>query len=218
MDIYLTDFETNSRLQFPVMPKEISINIEGVFQNFSVIGFGNAKFPIGREAKGFSWSGILPGKPRQEQPFIRAWVEPNDVVKLFNDWIKRRKKLKLMVTGTPINNNVYLEEFTPKYSGGCGDCFYNIKLVQAISLVITVSKGNNNSVKKEQTRPSPPAPKTYTVVPGDSLWAIAEKMMGDGNKYPQLYEANKSVIDPRNQQYAQPKYTIYAGQVLTVDN
>ncbi|QKT08538.1 LysM peptidoglycan-binding domain-containing protein [Gordonia sp. X0973] len=36
-----------------------------------------------------------------------------------------------------------------------------------------------------------PAPaKTYTVVEGDTLWAIAERFLGDGNKYPELASLN----------------------------
>ncbi|MCW2690761.1 MAG: lectin [Mycobacterium sp.] len=31
--------------------------------------------------------------------------------------------------------------------------------------------------------PPPPAPRTYTVVSGDTLWAISERFYGDGSKY-----------------------------------
>lgn len=34
---------------------------------------------------------------------------------------------------------------------------------------------------------------TYTVKPGDTLYAIAQKFLGDGNKYPQLIDQNKKV-------------------------
>ena len=37
----------------------------------------------------------------------------------------------------------------------------------------------------------------YEIKKGDSLWKIAKNMYGDGNKYPQIFEANKEVIkDP----------------------
>ena len=35
---------------------------------------------------------------------------------------------------------------------------------------------------------------TYVVQPGDSLSAIAKKLMGDANLWPKLYEANKDII------------------------
>ncbi len=36
--------------------------------------------------------------------------------------------------------------------------------------------------------------KTYTVKSGDSLSAIAESEMGDANRWPELYEANKDAV------------------------
>jgi nucleoid-associated protein YgaU len=54
--------------------------------------------------------------------------------------------------------------------------------------------------------PPPPAPRTYTVVSGDTLWAIAEKFYGDGSKYPQIAEAS-GVSNPD---------LIHPGQVLTI--
>lgn len=54
--------------------------------------------------------------------------------------------------------------------------------------------------------PAPPAPRTYTVVSGDTLWAIAEKFYGDGSKYPQIAEAS-GVPNPD---------LIHPGQVLTI--
>jgi LysM repeat protein len=35
---------------------------------------------------------------------------------------------------------------------------------------------------------------SYTVASGDSLWAIAEKIYGDGSRWPEIYEANQDVI------------------------
>jgi nucleoid-associated protein YgaU len=40
-----------------------------------------------------------------------------------------------------------------------------------------------------------PAGKTYTVVKGDSLSKIAKREYGDANKWRQIFEANKDVID-----------------------
>ena len=55
-----------------------------------------------------------------------------------------------------------------------------------------------------QPTPPPPAPepaaRTYTVVSGDTLWAIAERFYGDGSKYQQIADAsgiaNPDLIQP----------------------
>jgi LysM repeat protein len=58
--------------------------------------------------------------------------------------------------------------------------------------------------------PPPPAPepavRTYTVVSGDTLWAISERFYGDGNKYQEIANAS-GVSNPD---------LIYPGQVLTI--
>ncbi len=60
----------------------------------------------------------------------------------------------------------------------------------------------------EPAPPPPPAPepRTYTVEPGDTLWAIAERFYGDGNRYQEIANAsgipNPDLINP--------------GQVLTI--
>lgn len=35
---------------------------------------------------------------------------------------------------------------------------------------------------------------TYTVKPGDSMWAIAQQYLGNGNDWMKIYEANKELI------------------------
>ena len=54
--------------------------------------------------------------------------------------------------------------------------------------------------------PPPPAPRTYTVVSGDTLWAIAERFYGDGSKYQQIASAS-GIANPD---------LIHPGQVLTI--
>lgn len=54
--------------------------------------------------------------------------------------------------------------------------------------------------------PPPPAPRTYTVVSGDTLWAISERFYGDGNRYREIASAN-GIANPD---------LINVGQVLTI--
>ena len=54
--------------------------------------------------------------------------------------------------------------------------------------------------------PPPPAVRTYTVVSGDTLWAISERFYGDGSRYQQIADAS-GISNPD---------LIYPGQVLTI--
>lgn len=84
------------------------------------------------------------------------------------------------------------------------------------NLVLYAADGAAWSTKTETDAPPPAAPeaeaapeaaaeepageRTYTVVAGDTLFAIAERFYGDGNKYPQIAEAsgisNPDLIHP----------------------
>lgn len=52
----------------------------------------------------------------------------------------------------------------------------------------------------------PPAPRTYTAVSGDTLWAISERFYGDGSKYQVIADAS-GVSNPD---------LIHPAQVLTI--
>jgi hypothetical protein len=54
--------------------------------------------------------------------------------------------------------------------------------------------------------PAPPAPRTYTVVSGDTLWAISERFYGDGSKYQVIADAS-GISNPD---------LIHPGQELTI--
>jgi nucleoid-associated protein YgaU len=54
--------------------------------------------------------------------------------------------------------------------------------------------------------PPPPASRTYTVVSGDTLWAISERFYGDGSRYQQIADAS-GISNPD---------LIHPGQVLTI--
>lgn len=55
---------------------------------------------------------------------------------------------------------------------------------------------------------SEPEATYHDVVKGDTLWAIAKAAYGDGNKYPQIFEANKPMLSHPDK--------IYPGQKLRI--
>ena len=208
MDIYLTELETGDRIRFPMLPEKIRMQSGALTNSYTTLDEGDVKIPSGKELDGFSWDAMFPGEARRNQPYVRAWRSPRSLQAQIERF--KGKKLRLMVTGTPINHDVYIRRFSPDFSGGQGDCNYNINLEQQKDLIVTVSApAAPTSPKLAKERPPAPAAKTYTVKPGDCLWKIAQQLMGGGANYPKLYEANKSVIG------GNPNL-IFPGQVLTI--
>ena len=74
-----------------------------------------------------------------------------------------------------------------------------------------VQSGHSTTAPTPPPPPTPP-PKpavTHTVASGDTLWAIAKKHLGEGKRWPEIYEKNKSVIGDNPDR-------IKPGQVLTI--
>ena len=82
---------------------------------------------------------------------------------------------------------------------------YGTKLVN-----ISVKQAAKPTATVQPSRPAETAPalKTYTVKSGDTLWNIAKKYLGNGSRYTEIYNLNKSKIKNPN--------LIYTGQVLTL--
>lgn len=55
---------------------------------------------------------------------------------------------------------------------------------------------------------------SYKVKSGDSLYSIAKAMLGDGNRWMEIYNLNKSAIDAANKGKAVSKYTLTTGMSL----
>ena len=204
MDIYLTDLETGDRVVFPMLPEKVNVQTGAMFQTYTIPSVGEIRLPNGQNLSSFSWNGILPGKARTGASYVNDWQSPHDIEARWNVFRTQRKKLRLQVTETPVDMHVYLERYNMEYSGGYGDFTYDISFVETKPLKVNIS-GSNAC----EPRPSPPPQKTYTVVPGDCLWKIANRFYGSGAKYPIIYEANKTIIgsDPNK---------IYPGQVFII--
>jgi len=78
------------------------------------------------------------------------------------------------------------------------------KVILAVGNVAGVAK-----VEETLETPEPAAkPVFHTVVKGDTLWKIAERTLGKGSRYPEIFEANRPMLsDPEK---------IYPGQVLRI--
>ena len=142
MDIYLTNLETGDRLRFPMLPEEISVKFGNLFTNYTILNIGEVKTPNGTSLDTISWSGIFPGEPRKNDPYICEWRDPKEVYKWLAE-LKTQKgkpvKARLLVTETPINCDVYLNSLTGKPTGGYGDINYSINLIQAKEIKLSTT-------------------------------------------------------------------------------
>jgi LysM repeat protein len=200
------------RFRFPILPEKIKVKTGATFQSYTVMGKGEIKLPSGRQLTGFSWDAFLPGESRKDDPYVKGnyrrngqyipgakWRNPKEIQGMWSQYQAWGTKLRLLVTETPINHDVYIESYSVDYSGGYGDYFYSINFIYAIDLTVRLHGATSeadNAQTQNISRPVQPTPATYTTVTGDTLYKIALKHLGAGGMYTLLHEANRSVIGP----------------------
>ncbi|GAA0291080.1 peptidoglycan-binding protein LysM [Rhodovulum strictum] len=73
---------------------------------------------------------------------------------------------------------------------------------------VMLAVGNIEGVAAVEDAAGGAEPVFHTVVKGDSLWKIAEKTLGNGARYTEIFEANKPMLSDPDK--------IYPGQVLRI--
>ena len=83
-----------------------------------------------------------------------------------------------------------------------------LSFVLALCMLTCIFPAEGMPVLAEEPAAQTPPQNTYTVASGDCRWSIAQKLYGTGTRWPELDEANRTIIHDPNQ--------IQIGQVLTV--
>ncbi len=202
MKIILSEFDTGDYMTFPMLPEAITVECGTRFQSYDIMNIGEIKQPLGEELTRFSWKCKIPGKKRQIKnewglflnPYIIVEKDPHAMEVWFSYLRNSNIKCKLLITETPVNHNVYLENYTMTYSGGYGDYDCEISFIHAKDLKVyteeKVSGSTKASVSQENARPSKTSGDTYTVKKGDTLWDIAQRSLGKGSRYNEIASLN----------------------------
>lgn len=220
--VYITELDTGTRIALPLPPESVKCKAETKFITYNIIDVGEVKLPNGEKLTKFSWSGRLPGASMKHMRMVSAadWRSPKEIQGIWSMWRNRGTKLRLLITGTTINHDVYLENYTVDNSR-LDTVEYSIAFAVAkdIKVYTTAELNIQDTAQVPQTTNDRPASSeaaaetpqktTYTVKPGDSLWAISKKLLGSGARYNELYELNKSIIG------SNPNL-IYPGQTFTI--
>lgn len=209
--MWITFNGEKSKIQIPVLPEKITIPMGSNDQSVDVAGLGEILIAQNRKATEFSFSSFFPAAafPGISVSKIKS---PKLLARKLTEWKNSDKPVHFIVTKLGIDVYCRITKFVPSESGGdVGTISYDITLkeyrepkvrkvkVEVDSKTATVEQ---NTARTDNTTGAA----TYTVQKGDCLWIIAKKLLGDGAKYKQIYNLNKSIIKNPN--------LIYEGQVL----
>jgi hypothetical protein len=219
------------KILLPVAPSKMQTKINNKNKTMTLINDGEVNILKTPGLTEVSFEALLPNTKypfaTYKNGFKNAAYFLNEIEKLKVN----RKVFQFIVSRTMpkgkvvfhTNLQVTIEEYSITEDANNGfDVTASINLKQyrkfeAKTIKIQKSQTNSKATSSKPRSSNKQPPKTHKVVKGDCLWNISKKYLGDGSKYKKIYELNKKLIDSRNKNSGQSKYTIYPGQVLKLE-
>lgn len=195
MEFWLTFNNSAERLQLPVNPGEFRIRTGNLNTTTEIQDLGELNL-IGKEKLAeIELSSFFPARWAPYCAY-RSIPDPYDAVATIEGWRKSGRPVRLIITGTPVNQVCAIESFEYGERGGSRDVEYSLLLREYRFVQVRKVQDQLPAGQKAPRPDTRPQPKVYTVKAGDSLYMIAKRVYGNGAKWRDLYAANKASIGP----------------------
>ena len=209
MDYYLSFNNNEERIRLPVIPASFEVSIPHQNTTVNITHLGEINL-IGKT--GLVSMTIESFFPAQQYSFClcSGFLKPYEYVKQLLKWKDSGKPIRVIVTGTPINYAMAIENLTYSEVDGTGDVYFSLELKEYKFISTT---GQTTTMKSGTTLTTPTTTRevksisnSYVVKQGDTLWLIAKKLTGDGGNYKAIASKN-NITNPDK---------IYVGQKLVI--
>ena len=196
-EFWLNDEVNGIYMRLPVTPSEFIVSLGNKIETVNVTEVGDVNIAGTGNLMSIQLSSFFPNRdysfvfPVSSDPPSVEVSTPYDYIGYFQDWKNNKTVLKFVIpSNNVVNVPVLLEEISYGEKDASGDVYYTLSLREYRQLKLNASIDTQaaNEVRSVENAPKPP--QEYTVVSGDTLWAIAKKYYGNGSLYPKIAEAN----------------------------
>jgi hypothetical protein len=208
--IWLSWNNQEEGFELPILPGEIGASIDGDSTEHDVFKLGKINVIKGRGLAEYTIESFFPAKP---YPFVTAPIvlKPMEYVYFIMKWWETKRPIRFFYVGanssagdegrtiTEINTAASIEQFEWKeVAGSPGDIQYTLRLKEyrfyAARRHPTGTRQSGGGTTVQKTVPKRPddrmPPQTYTLAPGDNLWKVAQKVLGDGSRWREIQSLN----------------------------
>ncbi|WP_342505612.1 LysM peptidoglycan-binding domain-containing protein [Sporosarcina sp. FSL K6-2383] len=200
--IYFSANNDEEGFQLPILPEKVSELGAGDGEDFSISKLGNINIPKDPKLEEYPLESFFPATETHYSS--TAFREPQYYIDALKRWKKNKMAVRyIYVNGSfSINELVTIEKFDYEESDGSGDVYFTLALKKyvhfapkkmAVKKPIVSTASVKAAVVKKTAPPrqnSKPAPQTYSLISGDSLWKVAQKYLGDGNRFREIANLN----------------------------
>lgn len=180
-------------LELPVPLQGWNVESPHSLHSFTTIESGEVLAIGKKKLKTMSITSFFPAK---EYPFLitKDIKEPFQCVEMINKWKESNKPIRVVIVGTDVNLAMGIESFSYGRSDGdgSGDVAFVLELTEYSFLNTPRSKVESKKTELSE-RPEEKIRQegtTHNVQKGDTMWDMAEKYLGDGNRWREIAEIN----------------------------
>ncbi len=212
----------NKTYRLPVNPEELEVSSSQAIEKYEILKLGQIAVPTHMELKEFSFEAEFPHENLSYVETKNGFMNAEYYLNLFENWRTNLVPVRFLagkatsdasMESDIINTLVLIESLSvTEKAGEERDKYVSFKLTEyrefSKEYILQVNDTNGKVEKQKTDQKNPKIKNSYTVKSGDSLWAIAKQLYGDGSKYTKIFDANKAIIKNPS--------LIYPGQRLVI--
>lgn len=198
-EIWFKTSEIDFRL--PVVPSEFERLTSVSYSDEKVLGLGDVALYDSKGLAKISFDSFFPNRDYSFNSY-KGVLPPYECVKWLKKWEIEGAIVRVILTGTDINQLMRVTDFNYGEKDGTGDVYYSIDFVEHREVKIpkigsnssngnsNPSNSNSNNNNKRPTEKPSSKQRIHTVGKGDSLWSLAKKYYGKGSLWKKIADAN----------------------------
>ena len=147
-------FKTKDKaIRLPVIPSEFERVIDASYDTNAIIGLGDVAVLTSNGLAQLSLSSFFPNNEYSFNEYSNI-PKPYDMVRYFKEWKNKGTVVRVIFTGTDINQEMYITNFAYGEKDGTGDVYYTMDLLEYRPIIVPTITENNSNNTQNTNRPT----------------------------------------------------------------